>query len=257
MTGKTITHAVVRGVPRTFDSCIRPEGNADPIDVVKARVQHDAYCAVLERLGLGLIRVEADERYPDCCFVEDPVIVVGNRVIFGDMAAPARRGEHEAVLRAIERCKEACLLSPPATMDGGDVMRAGERMFVGISRRTNREAARQLGELLAVDGIETTVVEVKDILHLKSACTALDGDTIVFAPGFVDRGAFANYRVLEVPEEEHYAANCVSVNGTVIVSDGYPETRSKIEAAGFETVALEMSEFRKGGGSLTCLSILF
>jgi len=251
--------AIVRGVAATFDSSIRPEGDDRPIDVGLAADQHAAYCAVLESLGLRLVRLEADDRYPDCCFVEDTAVVVGETAVTSEMGAPSRRGEEKAIAAALGTISthRVIRLEPPATMDGGDVISTGDQLFVGLTARTNEHAVRQLEGLLGPSGVDVVGVPVTDVLHLKSACTRIGPETFLVSERFAATGAFAEYERLIVPDEESYAANCLSVGGSVIVSEGFPRTKTLIESTGIETVTLDMSEFRKAGGSLTCLSICF
>jgi dimethylargininase len=252
---RTHRRAIVRGVPDTFGNCIQPAGDSQPVDVESARAQHAAYCDTLERLGLELVRLEADDRFPDCCFVEDAAIVVGDLAIICEMGAVSRRGEEEAVAATLSEHRQA-RLAPPATIDGGDAIHTGDKLLVGITERTNLAAVRQLDRILAAVAVDVVPVPVKDVLHLKSACTPLAPGLVLISDRFAAAEAFAEYERLIVPAEEDYAANCLWVNGTAVVSRGYPRTKAAVESRGFPTVALDMSEFRKCGGSLTCLSIL-
>jgi dimethylargininase len=250
--------AIVRGVPATFDRCIRPRGDDRPIDVALASEQHARYCDTLQSLGLRLIHLDADDRYPDCCFVEDTAVVVGDTAIVCEMGARSRRGEEVAVAGALAG-RRLFRLEPPATMDGGDVIFLGGRLFVGLTARTNEDAVRQVERILGPSRVDAVPVPVTGFLHLKSACTPIAPNTLLMSERFAAGGALAGlagFERLIVPEEEGYAANCLSVGGVVIVSAGYRRTKSLIESNGHRTVSLDMSEFRKGGGSLTCLSIV-
>ena len=249
--------AIVREVPESYAGCIRPAGSSDPIDVDLADTQHGAYCDVLLGLGLELIRLDADERYPDCCFVEDTAIIAGGLAIIARIGADSRVGEEAAVRERLREHMEVHELENPARIDGGDVLVIGDRVYVGLGGRTNRDALDQVRRLLEPAGCEVIPVALSDVLHLKSACTYLGNGHILMRSGFPERALFDQYRMVEVPREEGYAANCLSVRGRVLVSAGYPRTRDLIEAAGFETIEIEMSEFRKGQGSLTCLSKVF
>lgn len=248
------TKAIVRGVPDTFDRCIKPHGG-EAIDVGLARVQHESYCGILESLGLELIRLKPDERYPDCCFVEDTVVVGGEWAVLCHMGAASRRGEEEAVGRLLTDLR-LHRLEPPATLDGGDVILDGGRLFVGMSGRSNDAAARRLRELLSDEGVEVVPVPVAGALHLKSACTRVAPGLLLASETIADARPFSACERLVVPRDEQYAANCLSVNGTVIVSEGFPGTKAIIESRGYPTRTLAMTEFRKAGGSLTCLSVL-
>jgi dimethylargininase len=252
-----IRYAVVRNVPRTYDLCIRRPGSREPIDVALAQQQHHRYCDALESLGLSLIRVEPDDRYPDCCFVEDPAVVVGDRAFLLHMGAPTRVGEVDGLRAVLGKYKRVVSMDPPAALDGGDVLWAGDRFFVGLSGRSNRAGFEAFQRVADEAGYEAIPVPLQNVLHLKSACTYIGNDHLVVAPGCFDESIFHNFRRISVSKEDEYSANCLGVNDTVLVSGGYPRTRSAIEAAGFKTIEMHMSEFYKGGGSLTCLSVIF
>jgi dimethylargininase len=256
----TRTRAIVRSLPATFDRSIRPPGSIDPIDLARARRQHDAYVAVLSGQGIDVTRIAAADRYPDCCFVEDPAVVVGEDAIICEMAAPSRRGEGAPIERELARHTRIHRMRAPATMDGGDVIRMGTRVFVGISERTNAAAVEQLRAMVTPAGYTVTPVAVEGVLHLKSACTPLDDETLLVDDRRVDTTAFGGLRRVGVPPEEGYAANALALARVVVVSARFPRTRERVEEAvapaGREVVELDMSEFRKAGGSLTCLSIL-
>ena len=251
------TTAIVRGVPNTFNLAIRPDSSSRQIDVRLARRQHEAYCHSLEGTGLDLIRIDADDRYPDCCYVEDTAIVVGDRAFIAPMAAESRRGESEAVEAKLRELKHVHHLAPPAFLDGGDVLQVDRRIFVGLSQRTNRLAVDQLRAALQPENYEITLVNVRDILHLKSACTYLGGDTVVMLAGRLDEQPFASFRKVSVPPEEAHAANCLAINGVVLIPAEAPETKGKIEEIGFETEEIDISESRKAAGGLSCSSIVF
>lgn len=247
----------MRDVPATFGRAIRPPGVHEVIDVDRARRQHAAYCATLERIGLELLRVPADDRFPDCCFVEDTAVVLGELAIIAAPGASTRRGETAAVEPVLGRHRQIRRIREPGSLDGGDVLRVGRRVFVGLSSRTNAEACAQLGMLLEEEGLEVVPVEVRGILHLKSACTHLGDDLITWLPGHLDESAFSGLQRIVVSADEAHAANCLALNGLVLVPAGAPRTRRAIEGAGLEVIELDISEARKAGGGLTCSAIAF
>lgn len=251
------SQAIVRGVPSTFDRAIRPQDGPDPIDVELAREQHEVYCAALEAMGLSLIRLDADDRFPDCCYVEDAGIVIDDLAIMARPGAESRRGEVEAVELALRAYREIRRIAAPASLDGGDVLRIADRLFVGLSDRTSRSAAEQLERLLHARGITIVPLRVRGILHLKSACTYLGDGTIALRAGHLEEESLSRYRIIRVAPDEAHAANCLAINGAVMVPAGAPQTRRRIEAAGFETLEVDISESRKAGGGLTCSSIVF
>jgi dimethylargininase len=244
-------------VPDTFDRAITPHGSTESIDVERARAQHDRYCQALEGLGLKLIRIAADDRFPDCCFVEDAALVLGDRAIIAAPGAETRRGETAAVEETLEGRKALHRIQAPATLDGGDVLLIDDHLYVGLSSRTSSLAAVQLEQFLADTRYEIIPVAVSGILHLKSACTHLGGNVIVHLPGHLDDDVFARYGKITVPRNEAHAANCLSINGAVLVPAGAPETRGRIEEAGFDTLEIDISESHRAGGGLTCSSIIF
>jgi dimethylargininase len=226
-------YAIVRGVPYTYDKCIKTHKIESTINVELAKEQHTRYCEILEQLGLTPIIIEPDDRFPDCCFVEDPAIVIGDTAIISRMALRSRIGEEIELRNTLSKYKKVYEIKPPGTIDGGDVLRVNEKIYVGLSQRTNQCAVQQVRTFLSGYGYQIIPIKIKHILHLKSACTYIGNHYIVMVPGHL------------------------SVNGKVLVQKGYPHTKKSIEDEGFDTVEIEMSEFRKGGGSLTCLSIIF
>ncbi|NIO02253.1 MAG: amidinotransferase [Candidatus Latescibacteria bacterium] len=252
-TGK---YAIIRSVPDTFDRCIKPDNHLE-VSVDLAKEQHAAYCAALEGLGLGLIKIEADNRFPDCCFVEDAAIIVDDKAIVLPMGAPSRIGEEREVRKRLADFKEIFEIEPPANMDGGDVLKIGRKLFVGLSQRTNLHAVRELDALVSNWGFQVLPIQLREVLHLKSACSYLGDECILIYPGYLPEDAFSDYQNIFVHEEEAYSANCLAVNGRVLVSKGFHRTIERMQSAGFETLELDMTEFQKGGGSLTCLSIIF
>jgi len=250
-----VRNALVRPVPESYDHCVR--SNREGIDVALTKKQHAKYCRTLEELGLKLISVSADNTLPDSCFVEDTAVILGEKAIVCNMKVKSRVRETVEVARALEKLKETHYIKPPATIDGGDVLKVEDTVFVGLTSRTDLHAVEQLDRILAKSDFKIVPVKVHNVLHLKSACTYLGDNHVVVAEGYFDTDLLGNCKKIVVPKGEEYAADCLAVNGTVMVAKGYPETRRLIEEASFSTKELDVSEFRKGDGALTCLSILF
>jgi dimethylargininase len=251
-------YAVVRGVPDTYNKCVRTFSPLQKINVELAGKQHKAYCRALENMGLKLIKISADNSLPDCVFVEDPAIVYKGKAIICRMGVESRVGEVEGVRETLSRhVKTLTEIKPPATIEGGDLLRVRDDLFVGLSARTNMAGIDQLRAILKNEKCNVTPVKVRNILHLKSACSYIGNDYVVISPGYFDLGAFSQFKLIRLPREEAYAANCLAVNDTVFVIKGYPRTKKMIEKEGFVTEELDVSEFKKGEGSLTCLSIIF
>lgn len=249
--------AVVRGVSANYDQCIKPKGHNSRIDLQLAREQHLKYCLTLQQLGLTLLTVDADDRLPDCCFVEDTAIIVGETAIITHMEASSRALETKEVKKLLASYKTTKEILSPGFIDGGDVLKINNKIYIGLSERTNLHAVEQVKALVADEGYEVIPVEIKETLHLKTACTYLGDGCIIMAPGCFEKNIFSGYRKIVVAREEAYSANCLAVNGKVVVPNGYPRSRECIEKEGFATFEVDISEFRKGNGGLTCLSILF
>ncbi len=258
MTGTlSANYALVRGLPSTYEKCLTSLTPREPIDLSLARRQHSSYCGTLETLGLELVWVEPADSFPDCCFIEDPAIVTGDTAIISRMGVPSRRGEEAAVRDALRPFKTIREIISPGTLEGGDVLQVEEQIYVGMTGRTNRSGLEQLKTLVSELSFEVIPVEVAQGLHLKSSCTYLGNGYVVLVKGRVQEGIFSEYNTIEVPPEEAPAADCLRVRDRVLVPEGYHATKRQIEAAGFETMALEMSEFEKCEGASTCLSIIF
>jgi len=223
-----------------------------------AKEQHKKYCTILKKLGLKLIRIKADDRFPDCCFVEDTAIIIDDKAIISQIGTKTRRGEELEVKKVLENYKKVYEIKPPAKIEGGDVLKIDKKIYVGLSSRTNQFAIQQLSTILYGDGYEIIPVKINNnIFHLKSACTYIGNGYIILALGYFDDKIFSEYNRIIINKKDKYSANCLAINGKVIIPKGYPKTKMLIEKEGFETIEIDMSEFKKGDGSLTCLSILF
>lgn len=247
--------AIVRPVPASYNHCLRT--NTEEINVSLAKRQHKEYCNTLQKQGLELLWVEMDNSLPDSCFVEDTAVILGEKAIICNMKAKSRAGEIIEVAKMLEKMKETYRIRPPATIDGGDVLRIEGKVLIGLSARTNFHAANQLGKLLENSCFEVVPVKIRNVLHLKSACTYLGENCVILSKSHFDTGILRGYNKIIVPHGEEYAADCLAVNGTVLLAKGYPKTKILIEKEGFPVEELNISEFRKGEGALTCLSIIY
>jgi dimethylargininase len=223
--------------------------------------QYDAYCQALEDCGLELIRLPADLQHPDSTFVEDTAVLTGGSATLARAGAASRIGEVDGVRETIRRFYSVVHeIAMPGTLDGGDVCEAGSHAFIGVSHRTNEAGARQLGEFLAVEGLTSSLVDIRgatSILHLKSAIAYLDNNHLVVMEEMAGREEFSGYDLIRVPPQESYACNCVLVNDRVLVPAGFPRLHEELIRCGYELLPLEMSEFRKMDGGLSCLSLRF
>ena len=230
-------------------------------DVARALAEHEAYCRALESLGLALTRLPADPEFPDSTFVEDAAVLAPRGAVLTRPGAPSRAGEVTSIAAALEPFfPRVRAISAPGTLDGGDICEAGDHWFIGISERTNEEGARQLGRFLEADGVSSSCVDIRGvagILHLKSGIAWLSGRRIVVIDSLRDDPAFSGWEIVGVDPDEDYAANCVTVNDAVLFAKGFPRLERRIAALGYRPLVLDMSEFQKMDGGLSCLSLRF
>ena len=254
------TRAIVRPPSASF---VRGLTSADlgPPDVALAQAQHARYCATLERCGLSLIALPPTEDFPDSTFIEDTAILTPHCAILARAGAPSRAGETaliEPTLRNLFAARHA--IEAPGTLDGGDVCQTGNHFFIGISERTNEDGARQLGALLARYGYTSALIDIREvpgILHLKTGICSLGDNRLTLIDTLADHDAFASYDVVRLHPKENYAANCLRINDHVVIVAGFPRFEAAVRAFGYPVTALDMSEFRKMDGALTCLSLRF
>jgi len=249
--------ALTRGVSPTLGDCELQELDRQPIDVARAIAQHAAYAGCLEELGAHVLSLPADARFPDGVFVEDPALVLDEIAIMTRLGAQSRRGEGESIAEALERFRPIRWIEAPATLEGGDVMRAGKTLYVGLSRRTNPEGIRQLRDLAAPFGYAVIPVPVRGCLHLKSACCYLGDQRILANRSWLDASALDAFRILDVPQEEPRSANVLQVGNTLVLPDAFPKTQELLEGSGFTVRTVSVSELAKAEGGVTCTSILF
>jgi len=249
--------ALMRGVPPTLERCELTYREFEPIDLDRAVVQHTAYGDLLRSLGLEVIELPADPAFPDCCFVEDTAIVLDEAALLAMPGAPSRRGEIAAVEAALARFRPLERTPFPATLEGGDVLRVGRRLFVGRSGRTNEAGIARLTAFAEPLGYRVLSATVVGCLHLKSAVTALDDERVLANPSWVEMSSFAGLGVVPVAPEEAGAANVLRVGGLVVAHPGFPRTLDRLSELGYAVYPLDVSEFLKAEAALTCKSLLF
>jgi dimethylargininase len=253
-------HAIIRKPGASFAEGLTTVSLGAP-QYNRVLEQHQAYCDALLACGLTLILLEADLRHPDSTFVEDTAIVTPRGAILTRPGAASREGEVEAIRPAIlKHFPEPLTIEAPGTVDGGDICEAEDHFFIGLSQRTNHEGARQLVAHLAALGYTSSVIDVRPmttILHLKSGISSIGDSTLVVMDEMASNPEFQRFNLIRVPPQESYAANCVRVNDHVLVAAGYPDLTNALQRAGFYPLLLEMSEFQKMDGGLSCLSLRF
>jgi dimethylargininase len=258
------TKAIVRMPAANFADGLTTIDMGKP-DFATTITQHRAYCAALEQCGLTLTHLPADERYPDSTFVEDVAIVTEHGAIMTLPGAASRAGEVADMRRVLpEFYAEPGQIVAPGTLDGGDICESGNHFLIGISLRTNEEGARQLATWLAARGYTSDTIDIrqtKGILHLKSGISFIGDATgknhMVVIDSLASHPALARYDLVRTSPEEEYAANCVRVNDAVLMASGYPKLAARLRELGYSVIELDMSEYQKMDGGLSCLSLRF
>ncbi len=220
--------------------------------------QHQKYIEALEECGLNVIVLEADENYPDSTFVEDTALLTPHCAVITNPGAPSRKGEikemHNILKNHFSNIEH---ISAPGTLEAGDVMKAGKHFYIGISERTNQNGAYQLTKILEKYGYTCSTLSVGDTLHLKSGVSYLEKNNLLSVDNFINKADFQKLNLISVNNEESYAANSLWVNDKILVPYGFPKTKEKIKNEGYTIIEIDVSEFRKLDGGLSCLSLRF
>jgi dimethylargininase len=252
--------AIVREPGRNFSGGETSVDLGRPDHALALR-QHEAYCHALQSCGIELIRLPPDVRYPDSTFVEDTAIVTERGAVITRPGAESRRGEIDDIRRELlNHYSDVKSITAPGTVDGGDVCSAGDHYFIGLSRRTNETGAAQLAQILAGFGYSSSLIDIRglgNILHLKSGMACVGPNRLVVIEALSRRKEFSTYELVHVNSPEEYAANCLWINNRILVAAGFPGTKRQFDDLNYQTIALEMSEFQKMDGGLSCLSLRF
>lgn len=222
-----------------------------PIDVTMAAVEERDYRRTLASLGLEVVTLPGDPAYPDCVFIEDTAIVLPELAVITRPGAPSRRGETRVVADELQKHRPLVHIEAPATLDGGDVLILDDRIYVGLSERTNEAA---IGQLRFHTRREVIPVSVHGCLHLKSAVTRVADDALLINREWIDATPFSELTLIDV--EEPFGANALLIGSTVVYPAAFPKTRAKLEARGIDVRTVEMKELAKAEGGVTCCSLL-
>ena len=254
------TKAIVRRPGATFANGLTTVDLGAP-DLERALEQHEAYCQTLESCGLKLIRLAPDDEHPDSTFVEDTAILTARGAVITRPGAPSRLGETKDIAPLIrDYFSNVHIIEEPGTVDGGDICEAGEHFFISLSLRTNEQGAQQLAGFLESFGYSSSLIDIRgvsNILHLKSGIAYLGGRRLVVIDALKSVREFSGYDRMGLDSSEAYAANCLVINDKVLIADGFPATKRALEHMGYQIIALDMSEFQKMDGGLSCLSLRF
>jgi dimethylargininase len=249
--------ALTRAVSPAIVNCELSFISRQPIDLQIARSQHHAYEQLLEKLGAQVISLRAEPNLPDSMFVEDPAIVLDEIAVIFPLGTESRRLEAASLAQALSKFRKLAYVTLPGTLEGGDILRIGRRLFVGLTRRSNAEGIRQLAAIVAPFDYEVIGVPVTGCLHLKSAVTALGRDTLLANRAWFAPAPFSTYSFIDVDPAEPHAANALALADTIIFPASFPKTRARIQAAGFHVTPLDISELQKAESGLTCSSLIF
>ncbi len=251
------TKAIVRTPGRSMINGLTTAGLGPP-DYEKALVQHAEYIEALQECGLEVRVLSADERYPDSTFVEDVALLTRDCAIVTNPGAPSRQGETTEIKEVLSDYYSTIEeIEEPGTVEAGDIMMVGSHFYIGLSGRTNVSGAQQVIAHLQRYGMSGSTIRLETMLHLKTGLSYLEHNNLVASGEFLSNEAFQGFNILPIDQEEGYAANCVWVNDVVLMPQGYPKAQTTIENAGYRIKAIDVSEFRKLDGGLSCLSLRF
>ncbi len=249
--------AITRAVSRSILNCELTHLERIPIDLETARRQHHAYEEALRSLGVDVHALPEEPSLPDSVFVEDTAIVLDECAVLTRPGADSRKPEVESIAAALAPYRTLYRIQAPGTVDGGDVLTVGLRIFVGLTTRSNQSAIDQMQAFLKPYGYSVTGVPVTGCLHLKSAVTQLAEHTLLINPAWVEKSSFPDMDFIDVDPSEPSAGNVLMVGERLVYQPAYPKTLKRLDAAGFHPVLVDASELAKAEGALTCCSLLF
>jgi dimethylargininase len=251
-----MTIAITRKISPRFNECEITHIDRIPIDMDIARAQHQEYVNALAEVGCQVIELPAETDLPDSVFVEDTAIILPEVAVITRPGADSRKTETESIIRALSHYRALAHVTAPATIDGGDVLVLGKNIYVGKSTRSNDSAILQMQNLLDGYGYKVIGVDMHDCLHLKTAVTRVDENTLLINPKWVDTFHFKAFDWIEVDPSEPFAANCLPINDKVIFPTSFTKTRAKLEARGYKIQAVNVDELAKAEGAVTCCSLI-
>ena len=252
------TKAIVRTPGKSLVNGLSDSKHLGAPDYSKAIIQHQQYIEALKSCGLKITVLDPCEEYPDSTFVEDVALITPSCTIMTRPGAESRRGEVTKMTKTLEsQFKNLEYIESPGTIEAGDIMMVGDHYYVGLSERTNLQGAEQLIAILVRHGLKGSTVRLKEVLHLKTGLSYLENNRLVVCGEFKNDPVFSGFDQIEIPESESYAANCIWVNDNVIIPSGYPITKQKVSATGYNVIEADVSEFKKLDGGLSCLSLRY
>jgi len=249
--------AITRKVSSALRNCELSFIERKPIDMEKARAQHHAYEELLGKLGAHVISLPEEPELPDSMFVEDPAVLLDEVAVICPLGTESRRKEAATIAAALEKFRKLAYVKLPGRLEGGDVLRAGRKVFVGFSARSNPEGIRQFSVLVENFRYDVTAVPVTGCLHLKSAVTYLGRNTLLANRGWFDWKRMEGFEWVDLDASEPHAGNALTIGDSVIFPASFSKTRAIMEGRGFHVLPLDISELQKAESGLTCSSLLF
>ena len=248
--------AVTRGVSPRFNECEITHIDRTPIDLTIAQSQHYGYVQALKELGCAVLELPAEADLPDSVFVEDTAVILPEVALITRPGADSRKPETDSIARALKPYRELVFIESPGTVDGGDVLVLRKNIYVGRSTRSNQVAVDQMNNLLGKHGYQVQGVEMHDCLHLKTAVTRVDDETLLINRKWVDVENFEGFELIYADEAEPLGANCLPINGSIIFPVAFPKTSAKLEARGYRIKPVVVDELAKAEGAVTCCSLM-
>jgi len=249
--------AITRQVSPAINRCELTHIAREPIDHERACAQHNQYEDALRSLGMNVISLAAETDLPDSVFVEDVALVLDDCAVMLNPGASSRRPEVASVERALSAYRDIFRIQPPGTVDGGDILRVGKTIYIGLSSRSTEDAIKQVKAIIEPRGYKVRAVNVTGCLHLKSAVTQVSEDTLLINPDWVSKESFSQIQFIEVDPSEPYAANAVLVDDMIIYPSSFPKTCAKLQATGIRMIIVDADELAKAEGAVTCCSLIF
>jgi dimethylargininase len=248
--------ALTRAVSPLLSECELTHLNRNPIDLKKAEKQHTDYEDALTRMGYFVRRLPETPHLPDGVFVEDAAVVFDEVGIITRPGAVSRRPETESMAEILKEYRELKFIEEPGTIDGGDVLILGKRVYIGISQRTNRNAILQFSEILAPYGYTVTGVNVSGCLHLKTALTPIEDDLLLINPDWVDGDIFEGYHTEAIHPDEPYGANVMRFKNWALCPSAFSHTLEWLNTRDYDIISIDQSEMAKAEAGLTCCSVI-
>jgi len=249
--------AITRAVSPALERCELSFIPRQPIDLARAVEQHHAYERLLADLGARVISLPAEPDLPDSMFVEDPALVLDELAVIFPLGTETRRSEAPSIAKALQPFRKLEYVQLPGMVEGGDILRLGRKLFVGLTARSNSDGIAQLSRIVDPHGYKVIGVPCPGCLHLKSAVTALDEHTLLANRTWFDSSLFSGFDWVDVDPAEPHAGNALALAGTIIFPASFPRTRARIESHGFRVATLDIAELQKAESGLTCSSLIF